>query len=312
MKANAMGSLEWAMLIALSLVWGGSFFFNGAAVRELPPLTVVVLRTGLGAAALWLFCRSRGVAILFNTPVWSAFFVMGLLNNVVPFSLIVWGQTHIASGLASILNATTPVFTVIVAHFFTRDERLTLNRMAGVVLGLAGVTVMIGPAVLSGLGAAILAQFAILAAALSYAFAGVFGRRFRELGVSPVATATGQVTASTLILAPVALLVETPWTLAMPSAPVWLSVLGLALLSTAFAYILYFRILAKAGATNVLLVTLLVPVSAILLGALILGERLEPRHFAGMALIAAGLAAIDGRLLRRFLPKRQPAPPDRA
>ncbi|MEC9343199.1 MAG: DMT family transporter [Pseudomonadota bacterium] len=298
-----MGGREWAMLLALSLVWGGSFLFVGVAVRELPPLTIVVLRTGIGALALLVFCRMTGIAIPANRRLWTAFFVMGLFNNVIPFSLIVWGQTHIAAGLASILNATTPVFTVLVAHFLTIDEKMSWNRLAGVVLGLGGVAVMIGPAALSGLGAAVLAQFAILGAALAYAMAGIFGRRFSVMGISPVATATGQVVASTLLLAPLALAVEMPWTLALPSWQTLLSVLALALLSTSMAYILYFRILSSAGATNLSLVTLLVPVSAILLGALVLGERLEPRHFAGMAFIATGLIAIDGRVVRRLAPR---------
>ena len=219
---KTMGGAEWAMLIALSALWGGSFFFNGVAVHGLPPLTIVVLRTGLGAVALWLFCRATGVRMPADRHIWLAFFVMGLLNNVVPFSLIVWGQTHIASGLAAILNATTPVFTVLVAHVLTADEKLTWNRLAGVVLGLAGVVVMIGPAALAGLGVAILAQIAVLGGALSYAFAGIFGRRFRAMGISPAVTALGQVTASTLMLAPIALFVDHPWTLVPPG----LSVLG--------------------------------------------------------------------------------------
>ena len=303
-----MGAREWAMLTILALLWGGSFFFNGVAVAGLPPLTIVVARTGLAAVALWVFCRASGTGVPSGWQAWGAFFGMGLLNNVVPFSLIVWGQTHIASGLASILNATTPVFTVLVAHFATRDERLSWNRFGGVVLGFAGVAVMIGPAAIAGLGTAILAQIAVLGAALSYGFASIFGRRFARMGISPIATATGQVTASTLMLAPVVLFVDAPWRLASPGLPVWLAVIGLALASTAFAYILYFRILSAAGATNISLVTLLVPVSAILLGALVLGERLAPRHFAGMALIAAGLAAIDGRLVRHFLPRRETLP----
>jgi drug/metabolite transporter (DMT)-like permease len=232
---------------------------------------------------------------------WAAFFGMGLLNNVVPFSLIVWGQSHIASGLASILNATAPLFTVIVAHFLTADEKMTGNRLAGVVIGFAGVVVMIGPAAIHNLGTNILAQIACLTAALCYAFASVFGRRFRNLGIAPVVTATGQVTASTIILIPIVLLIDRPWTLAAPSLPTWGAVIAIATLSTALAYILYFRILATAGATNIQLVTFLIPVSAILLGSFVLGERLDPKHFAGMGLIGLGLAAIDGRPLRFLL-----------
>jgi drug/metabolite transporter (DMT)-like permease len=229
--------------------------------------------------------------------VWAAFFVMGLLNNVAPFSLVVWGQSHIASGLAAILNATTPLWTVVVAHFLTADEKMTGKRIAGVIFGIAGVAVMIGPTALEGLGANLMAELAVLLAALSYAFAGVYGRRFARMGIDPVLTAAGQTTASTLILTPIALWVDRPWTLAAPGPATWGAVVGIAVLSTAVGYVLYFRLLASAGATNLLLVTFLIPVSAILLGAFVLGERLDPRHYFGMGLIGLGLAAIDGRLL---------------
>jgi len=293
-----MGLRDWGLLIALSVLWGGSFFFVGVAVAGLPPFTIVVLRVGLAALALWAFLRATGRRMPAGLSVWSAFLVMGFLNNAVPFTLIVWGQTQIASGLASILNATTPMFTVIVAHAATRDEKLSAARLAGVAAGFAGVVLMIGPAALGGLGGDVLPQLAVLAAALSYAFAGVFGRRFRAMGIGPVRTAAGQVTASTVLLLPAALIVERPWALPVPGAEVWAAVVALALLSTALAYILYFRILAASGATNLLLVTLLIPVTAILLGALVLGERLEPEHFIGMALIALGLAVLDGRPVR--------------
>lgn len=294
---RTMTPLEWGMLLALSVLWGGSFFFTGVAVKELPPLTIVLLRVGGAAVILLLVLRVTGVKMPTHRRVWAAFFGMGLLNNVVPFCLIVWGQTHIGSGLASILNATTPLSTVIVAHWLTADEKMTGSRLFGVIVGLVGVVAMIGPEVLQGLGTDAVAQLACLCAALSYAFAGVFGRRFKRMGVAPMATATGQVTASTLMLLPVALLVDRPWALAVPSPQAWAAILGIAALSTALAYVLYFRILATAGATNLLLVTFLIPVTGILLGTLVLGERLDPKHFLGMALIGAGLAAIDGRLL---------------
>jgi drug/metabolite transporter (DMT)-like permease len=236
--------------------------------------------------------------------VWAAFFGMGLLNNMIPFSLIVWAQTHIAIGLASILNATTPLFTVIVAHFLTKDERMNGWRFTGVVVGFTGVVLIIGPEALQGLGTNIVAQTAILAAALSYAFAGIFGRRFRAMGIAALVTATGQLTASAVTMIPLAIVVDRPWMLPMPSLEIWGAVLGLVLLSTALAYILYFRVLATAGATNVLLVTFLIPVSAILLSTTILGEQLETKHFTGMGIIGLGLAMIDGRplaFLRRIL-----------
>ena len=298
--AVSMGWREWALLVALSVLWGGSFFFVGVAVAELPTFTIVAFRVLLAASALMLFFRIAGMALPAGAAAWRAFLAMGVLNNVIPFSLIVWGQAHIASGLASILNATTPLFTVVVAHWLTADEKLTGPRATGVAIGFAGVVVMVGPAALQGFGTDLLAQLACLAAALSYAFAGVYGRRFRALGLAPLQTAFGQVAASSLLLVPIALLVDRPWTLPAPGVATWAAVVALAVVSTALAYGLYFRILARAGATNVLLVTFLVPVSAILLGALVLGERLQARHFAGMALIGVGLAAIDGRLAARW------------
>lgn len=288
------------MLIALSILWGGSFFFIGVAVKELPPFTIVTLRVGLAAVALLIVCRIMGLKLPREGRIWRAFFAMGILNNIIPFCLIVWGQTHIASGVASILNATTPLFTVLVAHFLTVDEKLSPNKLAGVLIGFVGVATMIGPSALGGSGSNLWGQLAILGAATSYAFAGIFGRRFKTMGVAPLMTATGQISSSTLMLIPVALLIDQPWTLAMPSTSTWAALLGIALLSTALAYLLFFRILSSAGATNLALVTFLIPVSAILLGSVVLGEQLEMKHFAGMAMIAAGLIAIDGRLLRRL------------
>ncbi|HEX8665073.1 MAG TPA: DMT family transporter [Beijerinckiaceae bacterium] len=292
-----MTAAEWALLVALSVLWGGSFLFVGVAVRELPPLVIVVARVVLAATALLIIMRLMGARMPREPRVWTAFFGMGILNNAVPFTLIVWGQGHIASGVASILNATTPLFTVIVAHLFTADEPMTARKLAGVVVGFVGVAAMIGGAALQSLGVAVAAQLAMLAAALSYAFAGVYGRRFKAMGVAPIATAAGMLSASSLMLVPVMLLVDRPWTLPAPSAAAVAALAGLALLSTSLGYILYFRLLATAGATNLLLVTFLIPVSAILLGVTLLGEHLEPRHLLGMALIGCGLAAIDGRLL---------------
>jgi drug/metabolite transporter (DMT)-like permease len=297
---RAMGPREWAMLTTLSVLWGGSFFFNAVAVKELPPFTIVSLRVGLAALILNAALPLLGLRLPSAPRIWAAFFGMGLLNNAVPFTLFVWGQTHIASGLASILNATTPLFTVVVAHAFTSDEKLTGNRLLGVLLGLAGVTVMIGPQALAGLaiadlGGDTLAELACLGAALSYACAGVYGRRFKRLGVAPLLTATGQVTASTILLAPITVFAERPWTLPVPSLAGLSAILGLAVFSTALGYLLYFRLLATAGATNLLLVTFLLPVSTLVLGTLILAEPIVPTELLGMALIGLGLVAIDGR-----------------
>lgn len=294
-EQRAMSPLEWGLVVLLSVFWGGSFFFTEVAVTVLPPFTIVLGRVGFAALALLLLVRATGRRMPRDFRAWGAFIAMGALNNLIPFSLIVWGQTEIASGLASILNATTPLFTVVLAHVLTRDERMNAYKLGGVVLGLSGVAVMIGGEVLEGLGVGVVAQIAVLGAAVSYALAGIFGRRFRD--TPPLVTATGQVTASTVMLLPIALTVDQPWLLANPSPTVWGAIAGLALISTAAGYIVYFRILATAGATNLLLVTFLLPISTILLGITILGEGLEPKHLAGMALIGLGLAAIDGRPL---------------
>jgi len=288
-----MGHLEWILLILLSILWGGGFFFAAVALQEVRPFTVVLSRVALAAILLYVFIRLAGLRMPSDGRTWAAFFAMGMLNNAIPFSLIFWGQTHIGSGLASILNATMPLFTVIVAHVLTQNERLTVGRALGVVIGFGGVVIMIGTDLLDGLGDNMLAQLAILAAAVSYAFASIFGRRFRNL--PPICTAAGQVTASAVMMLPVMLIVDRPWDLAMPGWRTLAALAALGALCTALAYGLYFRILRSAGATNISLVTFLVPVSALLLGMLILGERLEPKHFIGMALIGAGLAAIDGR-----------------
>ncbi len=284
----------WISLLCLSMLWGGSFFFAKVAVAELPPLAVVFGRVALAAAMLNCALAVAGTSLFRRGMPWPAFFAMGLLNNILPFALLFWGQTHIASGLAGILNATTPLFTVIVAHFFTQDEKLSATKGVALLLGLAGVVVLVGPVAASAVAADFWGQLACLAAALSYAFAGVYGRRFKAMGIAPADAAAGQLTASSVLILPI-MLIDRPWLLPAPSPAVWSALVGIALFSTALGYVLYFRILAAAGATNLLLVTFLIPISAIVLGSVFLGERLEPLHFAGMALIGLGLAVIDGR-----------------
>lgn len=292
-----MSASDWALLVFLSVLWGGSFFFNRVALSDLPPLSIVAVRVGGAALVLWLALALTRRSLPLAWAFWRPLLVLGILNNAVPFTLIAWGQVRLASGPAAILNASTPLWTVLLAHVLTADERMTPLRVAGVIAGLAGVVVMVGGAAVSADPGLIAAQFACIGAALCYAVSAVFGRRFRELAVSPLATATGQVTVSSLLLVPLALAVDRPWTLAMPGAATFASLASLAVLSTALAYIVYFRLLASAGATNLQLVTFLVPVTAILLGVAVLGETLLPRHLAGMGLIGLGLAAIDGRLL---------------
>lgn len=280
------------MLISLSVLWGGSFFFAAVAVAEVPPLSVAFVRVAGGALVLLMTLRIMGVPLPKEQNVWIAFFAMGLLNNAVPFSLIFWAQTELASGVASVLVAMTPIFTVIAAHFATEDEPMSIGKAVGVVLGFTGVVTLVGGA---HSGGSLLAHIAILLAAACYAIASIFAKRFARMKLVPLVTATGQLTASTVILLPVVLLVDQPWSTGLPGLSVLLSLTGLVVLSTALAYFLYFRILSTAGATNLVLVTFLVPPSAILLGVLVLGEVLTGHQLAGMAIIGAGLVAIDGR-----------------
>ena len=302
-RAQMNGS-DWLIMLVLAVIWGGAFFFIGVAVRDVPPLTYVWLRVTIAAVALWIFMKARGGSLDLPRQVWGSIVLLAILNNALPFTLFGWGQTHIASGLASILNATTPIWGVLVAHFFTVDERMTSRKIAGVLLGFGGVATMIGPSLLSDIGSGALAQLACVGAALSYAFAGVWARRFKRLGISPLSITTGQLTAAAIVMLPVSMLAEHPWTRALPPMSAWAAITALAVLCTAFGYVLYFKLIDGAGATNAMLVTLLVPPVAILFGSLFLGETLAPQDFAGLALIALGLAAIDGRLLTK-LSRRQ-------
>ncbi len=296
---HSMTLFEWTMLVVLSMVWGGSFFFIGISAKELPSFTIVFLRVGLASILLWLGLMLAGIKMPKNKEVWKIFFSIGLLNNVMPFTLIAWGQHHITSSLASILNATTPFFTIVLAHFLTREERISKNRLLGLVVGFVGVSIIVGLDFIEGIGVDTLAQLAVLAAAFLYGVALVYGRRFHSMGIKPIIAATGQLTASTLVLFPIVLLVDSPWALTNPSGTTWAAIVGLGVLSTAFAFFLYYRILATAGAVNISLVTFLIPVSAILLGILFLNERLDFQHIMGMAVIWVGLAIIDGRLFKR-------------
>ncbi|MHC2619607.1 drug/metabolite transporter (DMT)-like permease [Bradyrhizobium huanghuaihaiense] len=291
---NRIDARDWSLLAVLSILWGGSFFFNGAALRELPPLTLVLLRVALGAAILLPLLRVQGISFPKGAAGWTPFVAIGLLNNVVPFSLIVIGQTFVPSGLASTLNATTPLFTVIVMAG-AGEEALQMRRLAGVALGVVGVVILRGWGVETrpGQGLGILL---CLGGAFSYGFAALAARRLLK-DSPPLGTATFQLMASTVMMAVVAGMVEQPWHLPMPAVTTWLAVLGLAGLSTALAYIVFFQIIRRSGATNVMLVTLLIPVTAILLGWLVLGEPISMREIAGAIVIGSALLVIDGRVL---------------
>jgi drug/metabolite transporter (DMT)-like permease len=293
-KDDRIDARDWSLLVVLSVLWGGSFFFNGVVLRELPPFTTVFLRVAIAAIVLlpglWIY--RLGFPKGFSG--WKPFVAVALFNNVLPFSLIVTGQTYIPSGLASILNATTPLFTVAVMEA-AGEERLSARRVAGVIAGLIGVVILHGEnfGFASGQGFGILL---CLAGAFSYGISALIARR-HLVDTPPLATATFQMLASVAMMTVVAGAVERPWQLPMPGLSTWLAVLGLAALSTALAYIVFFQILQRSGATNVMLVTLLIPVTAILLGYLALGESIALREIAGALVIGSALLLIDGRVL---------------
>ena len=294
-----MSRQAWILLVVLSILWGGSFLFVALALDAYPPLSIVAFRVATAAIVLHLVIITVGARWPTGTDFLFAIAIMGLLNNVIPFALIAWGQIHVASGLASVFNAMTPIFTLLVAHWLTADEKLTARKIWGASLGFVGVVVLIGYESLQGLGNNIIGQLAIIAATISYAFAGVWAKK-RLAGHQPLHLAAGQVTASALILGVMAMLVDGPVLITQPDVPayIWMTIMGV--LSTALAYLLYFRILAIAGASNLLLVTFLIPISAIAAGALVLGERLEIQHLLGIVMIALGLALIDGRVVAHF------------
>lgn len=292
-----MGPVEWGLLLLLSVLWGGAYFFAGVAVKELPPLTVVLARVSIAVVALLPLFWFLGHSMPRSGSDWLPFIGMGVLNNVIPFGLIFAGQLHISVGLSSIINAMTPLFTVLVMASF-REERLTRYRVIGVLLGVLGVAVLrgvdgpIGAAQTLGIGLC-------LAAALSYGFAALWGRKFLA-GFAPIKSATCQLLCSTVIMAALVCFVDQPWTLSQPSAAVIWSLVALGVFGTALAYIVFFNILVRAGASNVMLVTLLIPVTAMLLGNMFLSEPIYLKEIIGATIIATGLAFIDGRLIRKW------------
>lgn len=284
----------WAELCLLGLIWGGSFLAIRTALDEIGPLTSVLFRTVPAAVLLWGVALLRGLPMPKGLGLWASLLVMGILNNVLPFSLMAWGQLHIPSGLTAIFNAATAIFGVLVAALVFADERLTTRRLVGVGIGFAGVACAIGPAALAGFDLTSLAQLAVLAGTLSYALAGAWARH-RLSGLHPVVAAAGMLSGSSLVMLPLTLAVEgmPPTDLALKT---WVAIGYYALVATALAYLLYYRVLAMAGAGNLMLVTLLIPPVAIVLGAMVRDEVLEPSAFAGLSLLALGLLILNGRL----------------
>ena len=296
---RSLGITEWMLLVGLSILWGGSYLFMKLAVLTVPLFTIVLGRVSIAALALLIVITISGTGIPKGRRIWLAFFGMGIFNNVIPMSLIVFSQNSISVGLASILNSITPLFTILVAHMTTNDERLTFRKLVGISFGIMGVVMLMGPELVDNFGVAALGEWACLGAALSYACAHTFGRRFVQLGTKPMQTAFGQVVASTVILAPLVIVVDQPWTISDPGFLPVLSILALGLFCTALAYVIYFQILAQSGATAIALVTFMIPPSAILMGWLALGEQISSQDFLGMSLIGVGLFSVNRQSNRK-------------
>jgi drug/metabolite transporter (DMT)-like permease len=296
-----MTGRHWAILIALAAIWGSAFLFIHVAVRTWPPLTYVALRMMIAAVALALFMLVRRESLRLSGKLIAPLAIIAILNNLLPFALFGWAQTQIASSLAAILNATSPMWAALLAHAATRDEPLTPLRLLGISIGIGGVAVMLSDQLIGGKLGSMAAQLACLIAAFSYAVAGVYARRFRRLAIKPMQVAYGQLSVGALVMVPVALFVDGPAGWSVPSLEATGSILALGVLCSSFAYILYFRLIEEAGATNALLVTILVPPFAILIGWAALSETLGFAELVGLVLIAIGLAAIDGRLFQRGL-----------
>ena len=296
---RSLGITEWMLLVGLSILWGGSYLFMKLAVLTVPLFTSVLGRVSIAALALLIVLTISGTGIPKGRRIWLAFFGMGIFNNVIPMSLIVFSQNSISVGLASILNSITPLFTILVAHMTTNDERLTFRKLVGISFGIMGVVMLMGPELVDNFGVAALGEWACLGAALSYACANTFGRRFVQLGTKPMQTAFGQVVASTVILAPLVIVVDQPWTISDPGFLPVLSILALGLFCTALAYVIYFQILARSGATAIALVTFMIPPSAILMGWLALGEQISSQDFLGLSLIGVGLFSVNRQSNRK-------------
>ncbi|UZX45665.1 DMT family transporter (plasmid) [Agrobacterium sp. 13-2099-1-2] len=301
-SARPMSARNWGQLLLLGALWGGSFFFAHIAVAEIPPLALVLYRVSIAALVLHIWLRLRGLSFAPVLAKPMSFLFLALLNNVIPFSLIFTGQTAIGAGLASVFYATTPLWTILVANVLTADEKLSAVKLAGVALGIVGTAVTIGPGLLSDLSGPAWAKFAVIGAAISYAFAVVYAKGFKD--ISPTVVAAGQLTGATVLMVPVVLALYSPASIVTSSGPIWLAVLALAIFTTAFAFILYFNLIASAGATNASLVTLLVPASAIMLSSAFLDERLEVFELVGMTLIMVSLIIMDGRIFSRLLSRK--------
>jgi drug/metabolite transporter (DMT)-like permease len=299
-KLDATG---WGLIGILSILWGGAFFLIEVGLRSYSPMMLVFMRLALAVPPMWIVMRLNGNRLPRDFKSWRLLMVVGMLNCALPFMLFFWGQQYLDSGYASILNATTPLWGVVTAHFMTQDEKATSARIIGVLVGMAGIIIMVGPDAVKGLSNNLLAQIACILSTLFYSFAAIYGRRLSQTAMTPMVVATGQTMMAALFMLPVILIMDQPWHMPMPRLDSTIAGIVLALFSTALAYILYFRLIDRSGASNALLVGFIMPVLAIILGVAFLGEHLQGGQIGGAVLIAIGLVILDGRLVTRFQQK---------
>jgi len=278
------------LLLILGTIWGASYLFIKVIVAEVPAFTLVAGRLTLAAIIMWGILRARGLSLPRSRRIWRAYAVLGFVGAAVPYSLISWGEQYISSGLASLLQATTPIFTVILAHFLTDDERITMTKIIGVVVGFVGVGVLMLPDLRQGLQANLLGQLAIVASSLCYAGVAIYTRN-QLRGQTPMASTTGQLTMGMVYMLPASLLIDRPFALS-PSLPVLASWMVLTLLGTVVAYVIYFTIIERTSATFVTMVTYIIPVNGLLLGALVLNESLDVTTLGSLALILLGVLLV--------------------
>jgi drug/metabolite transporter (DMT)-like permease len=299
-KAPKLDATGWGLIAILSILWGGAFFLIEVGLRSYPPITLVFLRVALAVPPMWLAMRFMGQKLPSDPRTWGLLAVVGAFNCALPFTLFFWGQQFLDSGYASILNATTPLWGVATAHFMTMDEKATPSRVIGVFVGMAGIIIMIGPDAMKGMSNNLLAQLACLISTIFYSLAAIFARRLSQSALTPMAVATGQTMAAALMMLPIMLIIDQPWTMAMPRLDATLAAFAIALVSTALAYFLYFKLIDRSGASNAQLVAFLMPILAVILGIAFLRESLNGGQIAGAGFIAIGLLIIDGRLIARF------------
>ena len=281
------------LLILLAALWGPSFLFIKVAVADIPPLTLVVGRVGIGAVLLYAFLRWQGRSLPRSPSIWKHVAFVAFFHNALPFVLFGWGEQYIDSAMASILNGTTPLFTIVLAHFFVADDRLTGAKVGGVLLGFGGLLLLIAPSLAAGLQVTTLGLLAVAFASACYGVAIVYTRNHMR-GLPPLVAPTAQMIMATIYVLPFSLLLEQPFSLPAPSPASLGSLLALGVLGTAVAFIVYYRLMETADPSYVSMVTYVIPVIGVILGVVILSERLTWNAYAGCALILLGVVIVNG------------------